>query len=358
MKKYKIVIYGCGKDAKTLEEFIDEYGCVDILYFVQTKKDRDEYHGFKVNNYDDIVWSELDYVVVATRKYYDDIKKVLCENNADERKIIELYSFMELVKKFKPNYSTCIAENRLNYVYSSEDKFIGPFMKYSGRNHGDTMMKELLTLARRFFAFDDTGYFLDIGANIGTASIYAKYLMPDIKVVGFEPSRQNYNVYRCNCILNDMEDIKTVNVGLGDVPSQLGYSYMIDNPGGGYITDNAEKCTEMIHITTLDSYLEEQHINPNDISFIWMDVEGFESEVIIGGRKTLSQKKIPMVQEFNPSYYVSKGKADEYCKIMEECYDFFVDVRNINLDALDIMPISRLKEFVYSNETQTDLFFF
>lgn len=47
--------------------------------------------------------------------------------------------------------------------------------------------------------------------------------------------------------------------------------------------------------TTLDDYLASRNISAQDIDYIWMDTEGYESRVIRGAVQTLQTKRIPLL---------------------------------------------------------------
>lgn len=228
-------------------------------------------------------------------------------------------------------------------------------MKRTGICNGANDLDYLINLTEKYYGSVNRGIFLDIGANIGTASIYAKHILPDIKVMGFEPGKLNYDICRVNCIINNMNDILIENLGLGDRQESYYYDYVPCNPGGSHISE--ETTGEMVTVTTLDDYIQDNRIDSNEIAFIWMDVEGFESKVIIGAQKLLTNNRIPLFHEFNPELYIKNGTLDEYCNILNKTYDYFVDIRKNKNKNSELISINMLKEYSLSFKGQSDLFF-
>lgn len=116
------------------------------------------------------------------------------------------------------NYISASAEG-LHYVATATDEGIILDMYLNSKNYASKEMKLFRTLAKKYYGVDDSeGYFLDLGANIGTTGIYfCKKLAPNLKLISFEPDPENFKMLRINAILNDMEDKATlVNCGLGD----------------------------------------------------------------------------------------------------------------------------------------------
>ena len=209
------------------------------------------------------------------------------------------------------------------------------------------------------------GYFLDIGANIGTTSIYIKKkINENLHIIGFEAGRYNYDLFRVNCILNQVEDIKAELLGLSDSNTRKKYRYVSFNSGGSGITGDSAEGSEISTIETmkLDDYLEENHIPAERIDYIWMDTEGHEYEIITGGFKTFKVKKIPLLQEFNAIHYIKAGTLDSYCKKIKTIYDYFMDVHEYMSGKINAIPIGQIYDFALTMEkegkAQTDLFFF
>jgi len=123
---------------------------------------------------------------------------------------------------------------------------------------------------------------LDIGANIGNHSLFFSNIFT--QVVSFEPNDSTFKVLAINS--NLANNIRAVNVGLGSKNATLDAFVDPLNIGGAAVSDSSEANIQF-KIVALDEYLKE---NPtSSISFIKMDVEGYELEALKGASETLEK---------------------------------------------------------------------
>lgn len=372
----KIAIYGTGKKAiflcETLKKWHDE---IDIVYFIETKKTRDSFYGKKVISTEEINYSDFLYLIIASDIYYEDIifnlKHFDQGFEAHKDRIIKYRDFLlrdwKSARSFIP-YKSCRVSDNLIYLASCEDEAIAADMYITGENYSEGIINAFFKLTEKYYKKSKkaSGYFLDIGANIGTTSIYVKKkINPDLHVIGFEAGKENYDLFRVNCILNQVEDIKAELLGLSDSNMKKKYWYNTKNPGGsGIVGDNEEgKNITILEMVRLDDYLKNNNIVPNSIDYIWIDAESHESEIIDGAMETLSGggRKIPLLQEFNPVAYFKKNALELYCLNIEKIYQYFLDVNEYIAGKENIMQISQIYDFaikmIESGRAQTDLFF-
>ena len=182
-------------------------------------------------------------------------------------------------------------------------------------------MKVFHALARKYYKVDDSaGYFLDLGANIGTTGIYfLKNLAPNLKLLAFEPDAENFKLLRVNIILNDLDSKATaVNCGLGDTFDTMTMYRNLQNPGGNGIFPYQDNMpTETIKIMPLDAYFAENKIPARDVKYIWIDTEGFEAQVLLGAKNLLSENPAPIFMEFNPMMWNKSGRFEEMFALLK-----------------------------------------
>lgn len=122
----------------------------------------------------------------------------------------------------------------------------------------------------------------DIGANIGLTAILFSSLAS--KVFAFEPSPSTYNILTENLARAGVTNVEAINLGLGHKTELMTIAFAINNRSGGYVTNKLKPVTghmkEKIRIDTLDNFFTDGEISP---SFLKIDVEGFEANVIMGG---------------------------------------------------------------------------
>ena len=241
-------------------------------------------------------------------------------------KTIHLHMNFEFSRQFN-NFVTCTVEG-LSYVATSQDYTIMRSMYTERVNWSSQDMKRFHALARKYYNVDDSaGYFLDLGANIGTTGIYfLKKLAPNLKLLAFEPDPENFKMHRLNVILNDMEDKSTiVNCGLGDKFGEMTMYRNVLNPGANSVVSFYEtQPTETIKIIPLDSYLAEKNIAAQEVKYIWIDVEGLEAQVILGAKNLLTKNPAPIFVEFNLGAWRKSGHFAEFMSLIESCYSHFI----------------------------------
>lgn len=228
------------------------------------------------------------------------------------------------------NYISCTVEG-LSYVATSRDDYVMRPMYTTRRNHAAGGMKRFHALAKQYYGVDDSaGYFLDLGANIGTTGIYfTKKLAPNLKLLAFEPDAENYKMHRLNLILNDMDDkANVVNCGLGDKFDEMTMYRDLINPGHNNVTEPKDSVpTATVKIMPLDSYLAEHNIAAQTVKYIWIDTEGFEPQVLLGAKNLLKENPAPVFMECNLGAWDRSGLFEDMLALLAEGYSHFIHVQ-------------------------------
>jgi FkbM family methyltransferase len=151
------------------------------------------------------------------------------------------------------------------------------------------------------------GTFVDIGANVGTWSIFYAASGKAKRVVSFEPQWTSYRACLAGLALNGL-DAEVNNVALGDHTGNASLRILSADGGGSSIcelpTNRWPMEVENVPLRTLDSY------QIRDIGLIKIDVEGSELEVLKGAVNTLEQNKWPklLIEAWIVDWYASKKK--------------------------------------------------
>lgn len=125
---------------------------------------------------------------------------------------------------------------------------------------------------------------LDIGGHIG---LYSSALLDSFsKVIAFEPSPANINCFKKNAALADLYE-----VALGDSKGMIELNIAMDNTGNNSFVESFGGGKIPTKIETLDSF------NFRDISLIKIDVQGYESQVLLGAKETILQNKPIIIVE-------------------------------------------------------------
>lgn len=146
---------------------------------------------------------------------------------------------------------------------------------------------------------DEDAIFLDVGGNIG---VYSILLRDRFKTVfSFEPNTVTYEILKANLGLSGARNVKAVNMALSDRQDQVPI-FIPRNGNLGWATLDASHhdiAVDKVDIkcTTLDAFVEENHLDAARIKMIKIDVEGHETSVISGGVETLAKHKTPLLCE-------------------------------------------------------------
>lgn len=136
---------------------------------------------------------------------------------------------------------------------------------------------------------------IDIGAHIGTHTLsMSKFVNNEGRVVTFEPQIKLYSELVMNMILNNCQNIIAYRCALGDTFKSIEMNpAVVDNEGGTAIGSGGDRA-EMI---TLDS------LNLDNVSFIKIDVENFEYEVLLGAEETIRRNRPYIILEIMGNVY-------------------------------------------------------
>ena len=136
---------------------------------------------------------------------------------------------------------------------------------------------------------------IDIGAQTGLYSLYAKYL-PKCKFYSFEPFITTYNILNQNLILNDINNVNTYNTAISDKIGKSNFNICLDHNGlhtlGNNLKRFSNKNTIEVDTTTIDEIFFKNDI---PVNYIKIDTEGYEYYILKGGINTI-QKYKPIIQ--------------------------------------------------------------
>lgn len=135
----------------------------------------------------------------------------------------------------------------------------------------------------------DEDMFMDIGSNIGSYTILASGAIR-CRSIAIEPIPSTYEHLKNNIDVNRMEDrVEALNIGLGSKHSTLLFTNTQDTVN--HVAVDGEKDTTEVPVQTLDGILKSRTCP----LLIKIDVEGFETEVLLGGKNTLKNPDLKAV---------------------------------------------------------------
>jgi FkbM family methyltransferase len=152
---------------------------------------------------------------------------------------------------------------------------------------------------------------VDVGANIGYFSLLAARLVgPAGKVVALEPHPLNFAILEQAKIANAIGCLTPLRLGLGDASGD-GHIGMFDQekyPNRTASMVGAGEGHPSVPMLTLDALVEREGIPHIDL--LKIDVDGFETRIIAGARKSLERGIIGhLIIEFNDFWLSQSGSS-------------------------------------------------
>lgn len=332
---FKVYIWGIGDWMKLLWNQLKEYSNCEVAGFIQTDRTTNTIENLPVYSMEDFFRKQREYdmILVAVR-YVDAIKENLEVQGLLDKKIYFMVildgKFLfddfkgifrrtlremfiddkECVKSQQKNLKyvscECKGEIPLSYIVNSEYTFMVSDLS-NGVSYQSQEVDLFFELAKTYFGVkpETGGYFLDIGANIGTTSLYAKKRYPALKIIGFEPMAENIKTFKINCLLNEInEDVELIEKALSDQISNAELMLSKNNHGDNRVIKNFNELEDFektrIQTISLDIFLRDRIEVENTIQYIWMDVQGHEGFVLKGAEGLIQKRRIPLFMEFWP----------------------------------------------------------
>ncbi len=204
--------------------------------------------------------------------------------------------------------------------------------------------RELSILVKDYPQLFEGGDVFDIGANIGSSAIVLKKVLNGNKLHCFEPDPDNFqqlvkNTGNSSMIVYNLK-------GVSDSPKALELWINPDNPADNRIVNEdlrqAQKVNKKIKIdcVSIDSYTTKA------ISFVKIDVQGYEEEVFKGMEKTFSSNEdMSILFEYAPMISSEMGfQVFNLIEILERKKYKFYYFDKKTLKPLDLSILEEIKE--------------
>lgn len=145
---------------------------------------------------------------------------------------------------------------------------------------------------------------LEVGANIGTHSIYLMLSRKFERAICIEPDPRNFKLLKQNLELNDFSDVVAAfQCAAGDREGSIDLYFSDDNFGAStVIKPKASSRSVPVRLRRVDCIMAEAGISPDDIGLVWMDIEGAEPEAL-NSMADLIKRQVPILMEYSPQRY-------------------------------------------------------
>lgn len=170
------------------------------------------------------------------------------------------------------------------------------------------------------------GTCLDIGANIGNHALFYSALFK--RVIAFEPNPIAYKLLEANVLKNRIANITICTTALGSKKEKKVLSVCDENLGMSSLVQetkaNPPGLNIEIEINVGDDLIKDLVDERSGVSFIKLDVEGFEAEALEGLRQTILKYRPVISIELN---FASLNKpAEAALKVLRDLgyKDFYI----------------------------------
>jgi FkbM family methyltransferase len=215
-------------------------------------------------------------------------------------------------------------ENGLKFLYAPTDFTIGAALIERGSWQYDELKHYLDYVSGK--AQGKKSWFFDIGANIGTQTVYAARSGIFSKVFAIEAMPSNFELLASNVVLNDCASNTTCfNTALGKENGSRTFLFNPLNPGGSRQEDGSihyeEVVVDVVKTSDFVRGLLDKEGEP-DVLVFWIDVEGMEEEVVMELQGLCDEFETYFCVEYNESSYKSEAGSSlrSYVESRAEMY--------------------------------------
>jgi len=192
----------------------------------------------------------------------------------------------------------------------------------------DKMFLDEIDKIKKYIKQGDT--VIDVGGNLGFFVLILNELVGVTgKIYSFEPSSMLKNKLTATIQINNIRNVTIVNLALGEKEGSTTLHYNPKQSGLSSIVSDFEKnsLSEEIKIITLDKFSENI---PGRVSFIKIDTEGYEPQVLNGATELIIRDKPTIYIELGGEYQASSADA---LKILNEL-NYYCEAENLDLKTI------------------------
>lgn len=323
----KLLIWGTGNDAVKM---MQKYPIINVFVnsFIDSSNSQCFFYDRPVISPNEVNWEESLFIIVATRKYYDEIAEFLKErgliagrdftdflmgwshwlssfqSDGLVKRIFYLQETIMKVEQWVPNViSKAVINDEIirRYVYEGNISLFQAILQACGDAEHNLIelkggvkfeynnIKELAIIFEELLINEDyyfetekkTPLIIDAGANVGLAIFYFKTLYPNSKIIAFEPMPKLYEIIVRNIERNHWENVEVYPYALNGTDGGKCTFYVQDSGLAGSLEKrnqegvDASRIEEIeVECACLSKYMKET------VDYLKLDIEGSETKVI------------------------------------------------------------------------------
>lgn len=226
----------------------------------------------------------------------------------------------------------------VRFFVDPSDRVVGAWLMWHGGYQRREIDQAIRVLAENMRLSADA-VFVDIGANIGTHTVYALRSGRFTRAVAFEPEPKNARLLTMNMEANGVADVVTIiPKAAGEVTGTATLYLHPRNKGGHALgqspaVDGQEQCE--VPVVRVEDVLAECGVEER-VGLLWIDVEGHDLHVMRGLGRLLA-RGVPIAFEYAPKRHSDELKR-EMTALLSTSY---TQMRSLN-DLNQSLPIAAL----------------
>jgi FkbM family methyltransferase len=264
------------------------------------------------------------------------------------------------LKRMNPDLSVIgLAQDGGTTFVHLDDRVVTSLVVVRGHFQRDDL-ERVWALAREVSPKPSGGVFVDVGANVGTTTLYAMRTGDFASAVALEPSPDNLNVLRMNVVANDLADrVHVVEAACGAEAGSVGL-WLSKTAQSDHRIDRGQGAPEThgtrvdVPIVTLDETLADLGIDPSEIGIVWIDTQGHEPDVLAGAAKALASGA-PFCVELWPAQYQEAGTLGSFIEAVEGAFVEFIDIHEAGGRTRPIRDLRAVIDRLVASGGQTDV---
>lgn len=193
----------------------------------------------------------------------------------------------------------------------------------------------------------ESGAIIDIGANLGVVSCILAKRFPERTVHAFEPVPSTFQALSTNIELNSCPNISALQYAIAAHDGNTHFTETQDGRPTNSISEASGDDVTSVPCKTLDSFVKDSAIQ--DIAFLKIDVEGYETLVFRGARRVLEQRRAAIIYyEVSPKVTLDAGFDPALPTQMLMGYGYQI-YKLDEFGALTSVQLSDIEQTVYEN---------
>ena len=209
----------------------------------------------------------------------------------------------------------------VRFFVDPRDRVVGAWLMWHGgwqRREIDTAVEVLQAAGR----LKRGAAFIDVGAHIGTHTVYALRTGAFARAVAFEPEPRNARLLAMNVEVNHMSERVTIVRKAAGAVAGTQVLHLHPRNTGAHALGGAPSIdgtgSLAVPVVRVEDELRTLGLSPDEVGLVWVDVEGHEPQVL-DGLAGLMAHAVPLGFELTPSRY-GRETQQRLCELLARHY--------------------------------------